>query len=108
MPIGAAAGSREAVSFNGILSGLLRPSGAAGEVLEDGAVRIESLSFVQGRCVLADLDISREAGRPWRGLVKEFTGVRVTPDLTVMLTLWVFAPMPEPVLCGIEVVTEGW
>ena len=55
--------------------------------------------------MLKDLDIARETGGPNRGLVKEFKGVLVKQDLTVTLTPSGGSP---PVLCGVEVVAEGW
>jgi outer membrane protein assembly factor BamB len=60
---------------------------------------------VQGQTLLHDFDISREAGGQWRGVVKEFKGVKVGKDLTVTLT-----PTGDgkngPVLCGVEAVEE--
>jgi outer membrane protein assembly factor BamB len=64
--------------------------------------------FVQGRQVLTDFDISKEAGGPARALVKEFKGIKVTTELTVTLTPAGCCPDSEPVLCGIEIVAEGW
>jgi hypothetical protein len=60
---------------------------------------------LQGRTVLRDFDVSKEAGGPGRGVVREFRGVTVGNDLTVTLTL---SEGPGPVLCGIEAVAEGW
>jgi len=58
---------------------------------------------VQGRRVLDDLDIVKEAGRPRTAVVKEFRGVRVNDELRIS-----FQPSTKPpaVLCGIEVVEE--
>jgi outer membrane protein assembly factor BamB len=60
---------------------------------------------LQGRTLLHDIDIAKEAGGPWHGIVKEFKGVKVAKDLTVTLT-----PTGDgrhgPVLCGIEAVEE--
>src|SRR5262249_7869837 len=61
---------------------------------------------LQGQEVLHDLDIAREAGGPNRRLVKEIKGVRVKKDLTVTLTP--ASSGKEPVLCGLEVLAEGW
>jgi outer membrane protein assembly factor BamB len=63
---------------------------------------------LQGRKVLSGLDVSDEAGGPGRGLVKEFHDVLIDRDLTVRLTPDAAAPVPETVLCGIEVTAEGW
>ena len=57
---------------------------------------------VQGRPVLEDFDIAREAGGPRRGVVREVAGVRAAGTLTVALT----AQVGEPLLCGIELVQE--
>lgn len=62
---------------------------------------------VKGKRVLESLDVSREAGGPGRGLVKEIKGIKVVNDLTVSLTPADPAG-PPPVLCGVEVLAEGW
>ena len=62
-------------------------------------------TLLQGREVLKNLDIAREAGGPNRGVVKEFKGILVKQDLTVTLTP---SGGCTPVLCGVEVVAEGW
>jgi outer membrane protein assembly factor BamB len=59
---------------------------------------------LQGRQVLKDFDIIREAGEPNRVVVKEFKGVRVWNELTVSLS----PSVGIPVLCGIEITAEGW
>jgi hypothetical protein len=60
---------------------------------------------LQGRQVIARLDVAEAAGGRWRGIVREFRGVRVTRTLTVDLE-----PAGEtrrgPVLCGLEVRAE--
>jgi outer membrane protein assembly factor BamB len=61
---------------------------------------------LQGREVLRDLDVAREAGGPNRSLMKEFRRIRVTGDLRVRLTPSSLAARAEPVLCGVEVVEE--
>jgi outer membrane protein assembly factor BamB len=63
---------------------------------------------LQGQPVLDDLDVSAEAGGPGRGLVKEFNHVLIDRELTVTLTPDETAPVPETVLCGVEVLAEGW
>jgi len=60
---------------------------------------------VQGRTLLHDFDIAREAGGSWRGVVREFKGVKVVKDLTVTLTA-TGDGRHGPVLCGIEAVEE--
>jgi outer membrane protein assembly factor BamB len=63
---------------------------------------------VQGKEEIKALDIVAEAGGVGRTLVKEFRGVRVHGELTVTLTPSAAARVRETVLCGIEVVAEGW
>jgi hypothetical protein len=50
----------------------------------------------------------REAGKPNRVLVKELRGIRAAGELTVTLTPSAGATIREPILCGIEIVAEGW
>jgi hypothetical protein len=59
---------------------------------------------LQGKRVLENLDVSKEAGGPGRGLVKELKGVTVGKNLTVKLTP--FGGLP--VLSGVEILAEGW
>jgi len=61
---------------------------------------------VQGRTVLKDFDISKEAGGPGRALVKEVRGVKVRKELTVTLRPAAACPDAVPVLCGVEIVAE--
>ncbi|MCZ7647410.1 MAG: PQQ-binding-like beta-propeller repeat protein [Planctomycetota bacterium] len=60
---------------------------------------------LQGQRVLERFDPAKEAGAPWRGLVKEFKGVPLAGTLKLE-----FVPAPgakaPPVLCGLEVVQE--
>src|SRR5262249_40146566 len=64
---------------------------------------------LQGKTVLSNFDIVKEAGGANRGIVKEFKGVQVTDRLDVR-----FLPAENaeptsanvPLLCGIEVVRE--
>jgi hypothetical protein len=62
---------------------------------------------LQGQRVLEGLDIARETGGSWRGLVKEFHGVAVGEDLVVQFTSANASPR-RPLICGIEVIAEGW
>ena len=61
---------------------------------------------IQGKKVLDSLDIVAEAGGSNRRVVKEFSGIMVDYDLIVD-----FAQRKKgkaPLICGIEVVAEGW
>jgi len=62
---------------------------------------------LQGREVLADLDVVQEAGGPRRPLVKEFKGVEIRGDLTIAFTPSAATGRSAPVICGIEIVAEG-
>ena len=57
---------------------------------------------LQGQTVIEGLDVAKEAGGTLRALEKEFSGIKVSGDLTVMLT----SREGSPVLCGIEAVAE--
>jgi len=57
---------------------------------------------VQGHTVLAQLDVAKEAGGPWRGMAREVNGVVAGEELVVRLQV----VKGEPVLCGIEIVAE--
>ena len=58
---------------------------------------------LQGKTVLPDLDIVKEAGAPDRVLVKEFSGIPLGGELRVT-----FIPKSgQPLLCGIEIVRDG-
>jgi outer membrane protein assembly factor BamB len=61
---------------------------------------------LQGKVVLKDLDIVRDAGGPRHSLVKEFTGIEAAGELAVRLTPSTQAAMHRPILCGIEIIAE--
>lgn len=61
---------------------------------------------LQGKPVLENFDIVKEAGGANKSLIKEFKGVKITDELKV-----VFESRTKgkpPILCGLEVVAEGW
>jgi hypothetical protein len=62
---------------------------------------------LQGRTVLEDFDIAKEAGGANRTVVKEFKGISVKDDLKITLTP-AAESQAEPLLCGIEIIAEGW
>jgi outer membrane protein assembly factor BamB len=62
---------------------------------------------LQDRQVLEAFDIVKEAGRINRPVVKEFKGINIKDDLRVTLTP-VTAGQASPLLCGIEIIAEGW
>jgi hypothetical protein len=55
---------------------------------------------LQDRIVLEAFDIAREAGGPFRTVVREFTGVLVRDKLKIALSSRDSAP---PLLCGVQV-----
>jgi hypothetical protein len=61
---------------------------------------------IQGKVVLKNFDIAREAGGPARTLIKEFRGVAVEGELTIQLTPSAQAQVSVPVLGGISVHAE--
>ena len=63
---------------------------------------------IQGREVLRNFDVVKEAGGPNRPAVKEFSGILVKEDLTVAFTPSSIATVGVPLICGIEVIAEGW
>jgi hypothetical protein len=67
------------------------------------------------RQVLESFDIVKEAGGTNRPVVKEFKGINVKDDLRVTLTPVIDLAIPNvtagqasPLLCGIEIIAEGW
>ena len=62
---------------------------------------------LQGKTVLENLDVAKETGGTYRGLIKEFTGVMIGEELQVT---YARAPGTQrrPVICGIEVMADGW
>ena len=63
---------------------------------------------LQGKTMLSGLDVSKEAGGPGRGLVKEFKGVMVGKELTINLRPAEVSAVKAAVLSGVEVIAEGW
>jgi hypothetical protein len=62
---------------------------------------------LQGKLVSETFDIVKEAGRANQTVVKEFKGINVTDDLKVTLTPSTEGKV-DPLLCGIEIIAEGW
>jgi len=62
---------------------------------------------LQDRQVLKNFDIIKDAGGANRTVVKEFKGINVKDDLRISLTP-VDAEKAGPLLCGIEIIAEGW
>jgi outer membrane protein assembly factor BamB len=61
---------------------------------------------LQGKVVLQAFDVAKEAGGARRSLVKEFRGVEAVGSLIVRLTPSAQATLPNPILCGIEIVAD--
>jgi len=62
---------------------------------------------IQGEPVLKAFDVVREAGAPYRGIVKEFKGIKISENLIVKLTPSRASGSAGPILCGLEVIAEG-
>ncbi|MFC1717422.1 PQQ-binding-like beta-propeller repeat protein [Candidatus Poribacteria bacterium] len=62
---------------------------------------------IQGQEKLRDFDIVKEAGGKNRPIVKEFKSIPVTWDLALTFTPSESAT-GEPLICGVEVIPEGW
>jgi hypothetical protein len=73
--------------------------------IEPGRRRFSVL--LQGRTVLTDFDICREAGGPHRALVKKFPGIEVQSDLEITLQPVEESAIGQPILCGFEAVRES-
>lgn len=58
---------------------------------------------LQGRRVLDDFDIVKEAGKPRHTVIKEFTGVRVDDELRISFRA---EGKRGAILCGVEIVQE--
>ncbi|RJP27830.1 MAG: hypothetical protein C4527_12335 [Candidatus Omnitrophota bacterium] len=61
---------------------------------------------IQGRKVLRDFDIRREAGATHRGIVKEFHRISISRDLEIALDPRDKRSPYAPILCGIEIISE--
>ncbi len=61
---------------------------------------------IEGKKVLVNLDLAKEAGSSLRTVVKEFPGISARGQLTIRLTPAAGASLREPVLSGIELIAE--
>jgi outer membrane protein assembly factor BamB len=61
---------------------------------------------LQGREVLQDFNVAREAGGPSRSLVKEFHGIEAKDTLDIRLTP-ARPGTPGPIVCGVEIIAVG-
>ena len=61
---------------------------------------------IQGKAVLVDFDIAKEAGGPGRSVIKEFKGISAQGNLVVRLTPSASAEVRAAVLCGLELIAE--
>ena len=62
---------------------------------------------MQGKAVLDNFDIVKEAGGMNKSLVKEFRGVLAAADLKLLFKAKE-GSTAKAILCGVEVVAEGW
>jgi outer membrane protein assembly factor BamB len=63
---------------------------------------------LQGKPVLKNFDIVAAAGKANVGVIKEFNHIAVNDNLVSTLQPAANCPVPEPILCGIEILPEGW
>lgn len=63
--------------------------------------------FVQNKRVLDDFDIVEAAGGANRSVVREFKGIQIKDDLKIVASPSNADARYAPVLCGIEIATEG-
>ena len=63
---------------------------------------------LQGKPVLKNFDILAAAGKANRAIVKEFNHISVKDNLIITLQPSAKCPLPETILCGIEILPEGW
>ncbi len=63
---------------------------------------------IQGKPVIANLDVAKLTGGAWRGITREFTGIMAGEELEVTLTPSSSNMKRRPVICGIEVLADGW
>jgi outer membrane protein assembly factor BamB len=63
---------------------------------------------IQGKRVLENFDIVREAGSSRKGVVKEYGNIQVGSDLVLTFDPGGQSKNAEPIINGIEVVADGW
>ncbi|MHC4737404.1 MAG: outer membrane protein assembly factor BamB family protein [Planctomycetota bacterium] len=63
---------------------------------------------LQGKTVCKALDIVKETVHPNIGLVKEFSKISAADSLSITLTPSDAAKTAETIICGIEIIAEGW
>ena len=63
---------------------------------------------IQGVCVLKEFDIIKETHKPNKILVKEFNNIGIKDDLNVSFKPNGTLNNNIPLICGIEVLAEGW
>jgi outer membrane protein assembly factor BamB len=63
---------------------------------------------MQGKSVLEGFDVAAAAGGTSRTVVKEFKGVSVAGELKLLFKPDPNAKLQRPILCGIEIMAEGW
>jgi outer membrane protein assembly factor BamB len=61
---------------------------------------------IQGKRVLSDFDIAKEAGGPARTLIKEFKGITAQGNIVVRMTPAAHSGVRVPILCGLELILE--
>jgi outer membrane protein assembly factor BamB len=62
---------------------------------------------IQDKPVLESFDIIKDAGGPNRLVIKEFKGINIKDDLKIEL-IQTEESQTTPLLCGIEIIADGW
>lgn len=62
---------------------------------------------LQGKAIIRNFDILAQAGARNRGFVKEFRGIEIADELHLTLQP-ASSNSSEPVICGLEVIADGW
>jgi hypothetical protein len=70
-------------------------------------MRKSGLILNRDQQVLTDFDIVKESGGRARTVIKEFKGISAQGQLTVRLDPSVHAAVRAPILCGVELISEG-
>ena len=61
---------------------------------------------IQGKEVLTNFDIAKEAGGASRTVIREFKGVSANGHLTIRLTPTAQSSNRAPILCGLELIAD--
>ena len=63
---------------------------------------------LQGKSILENFDVTKAAGGTNRSIVREFKGVKVAGEMKLLFKPSAEAKVNQPILCGIEIIAQGW